>query len=682
MQLTLRLNESSQQSTTLLKFQIFCSSPIDKIQYKNLLTSKDVKIAYFETKELNPFDNLEIVDTSWTLASNNLNNITGHYFTNEMQVSSEYNELLFTDIVNYQNNEITPLWYLHQSKNITEVTSFERLSSSNLIKNQVSQGYKIVSGKLYTNYENIYDYKNDSFDIFLVSGKDSSGKFYTELLNLKPAIKKMEWTDLNPLNGELINSVYSQEQLPNGKYNYYINFSEGFTERMCNNGLNGYYYKVSENNKIELMQPEALTGQQSWNMRIRYANLISANNGRQYLYTIPEYNKQPYNPFLPLILVAEKLCFKVTDNIIKLNPSSLTYDPKMNIHIDVLVFDYNENLKKAYTTDASKNNTKVYNSGILFEYGFIESVDEKNGFISFTNSISVNSEDIIKATYFYNAEDYVMLDLNVNPVYNKNMENKFVVYLKPIDITDSLNYDPNTKSVHYLIVNKDNKIIFANEENLSTNDFQTFKELYSCEYNKTYLVLGEIYYKDESKIDDCFSFDIRTKNKFVKDESFKENYRLLQSKFGYNERGQNIDRMNARFLGCSNQVYSMSQEDFLSQLNQSSLAENILFLNNPDLNFSLDYFVETSSFVFKWKYQGPGEYLLSCSFTKNDRNIEYDSSINRYKKSHKYTYYHLVEGFTFNRNLDGSEIVWTLTYIPDNNSSYRESYSEKLIINI
>ncbi len=146
MQLVFQLNEATQPTTTKLGFQIFCNSPIDKIQYKNLVTSKDVKIAYFESKELNPFDNLEIVDSSWILPSNNLENITGHYFSNEMQLISEYNELLFTDIVSYQNNEMTPLWYCHSSKNIKEVTSFERLSSNNLIKSQDSQGYKIVSG--------------------------------------------------------------------------------------------------------------------------------------------------------------------------------------------------------------------------------------------------------------------------------------------------------------------------------------------------------------------------------------------------------------------------------------------------------------------------------------------------------------------------------------------------------
>ncbi|CAB4160327.1 hypothetical protein UFOVP724_150 [uncultured Caudovirales phage] len=681
MQLVFQLNEATQPTITTLDFQIFCNSPIDKIQYKNLLTSKDVKIAYFESKELNPFDNLEIVDTSWTLSSNNLDNITGHYFANTMQIASDYNELLFTDVVNHQNNEVTPLWYVHQPKKITEVISFERLSSANLIKNELSQGYKILNGKLYTNYQNVYDYKNDSFDIFLVNGKDSSGKFYTELLNLKPAIKKMEWNDINPLNGELINSVYSQEQLPNGKYNYYINFSEGFTERMCSNGLNGYYYKVAENNKIELLRPDALTGQEPWNVRVRYATQVNANNGRQYLYTIPEYNKQPYNPFSPLILVAEKLCFKVTDNIIKLSPSTLTYAPELNINIDVLVFDYEENLKKAYTSDASKHGTRVYNSNVLFEYGFIESVDEKNGFISFTNSLSFSNEDIVKATYFYYAEDYIMLDLNVNPAYNKNANNKFVVYVKPIDITDSLIYNSNVKSVFYLIVDENNQIIYSNE-NIQETDFQVFKTDYSCEFNGNYLILGEIHYKDHSNIDDCFSFDIRTKNKFVKNDSFKENYRLLQSKFGYNERGQNIDRLNCRFLACSPETYALDSNTFLSQFNQGSLAQNILFKNNPDLNFSLDYFYSSTKLVFKWKYQGPGQYLLSCKFSKNKRTIDFNSSSKRYQKTHRYFYYYLVDDFVFNRDLDGNEIEWTLTYIPDNNSSYRESYSERLIINI
>lgn len=686
MQLVFQLSEATERTTTNLPFQIFCSSPIDKIQYKNLLTSKDVKVAYFQSKELNPFDNIEIVDSSWLLPSNNLENITGHYFSNEMKIISEYNELLFTDIVSYQNNEITPLWYFHSSKVIEEVTGFERLSSTNLVKSELSQGYKISGGKLYTNYENIYNYENDSFDIFLVTGKDKSGKFYSELLNLKPSIKKMEWTDIDPESGELKNSVFSQEQLLNGLFVYYINFPEGFSERICNNGLNGYFYRVSKNNKLELLKPEALTGQVPWNIRVQYAKQIASINGRQYLYTIPEYNKQPYNPFMPLIYLAEKLCFKITNSILKLMPSSLMYSPEQNIHIDILVFDYEEKLKKAYTSDSSKSNQRVYNTNIFYEYGQIESVDEKNGFVSFRNSVSFDSEDIIKANFFYYCNDFVMLDLNVNPAYNKKVDNRFVVYLKPIDVTESLDYNTNIKSLYFLALNDKNEIVYTSDilDN-SIKNFDEFKSNYSYGHGNAnnYLILGEVYYKDHSDLDDCFSFDLRTKNKFVKNEAYKENYRVLQSKFGYGERGQNLDRNNVRFLACSPEVYEMSEDDFLSQFNQSSPLQNIRFKNNPNLSFSLDYFYENPfKLVFRWQYQGPGQYNLSCFFKKSRREVSFDDEINRYKKDNKYIIYHLVESFILDQNADGSEIEWTLTYIPDNNSSYRESYSEKLIINI
>ena len=669
-----------------IPFKVVCNSLIDKIEYKNILTTKDVKIAYYESKELNPKDNIEIVDSSWMLPNNNLSNVTGHYFTNSMNVKSQYKELLFSDVVSFDNNEITPLWYVHKSNQIDYVESLQRLSSNNLVKDTVSTGYKIINGKLYTNFENKYDYKNDSFDIFLVSGKNHRGMFFTELLNLNNAIKRMEWTDIDSETGELKNSVYIQEQDFNGDYNYYVNFAEGFSERICNNGLNGYYYKINKSNKIEILEPDTLNGQDPWNPRITNGNHVSRINNKNLMYCIPEYLKQPYNPIFPLILVTEKDCFKVTDNIIKLSPSRLMYDVNQNIHIDLLVFDYDENLIEGYTTDNAKNNIKIYDSNIRWKSNVIDSVDEKNGFIYLKESISLNNENIIKATYYSYAEEFLMQNLNVNPIFNEYKNCRYVVYLKPIDITESLVFDANVKRLFYLVVDNNNAIIYKSDESENIENYDDFKSQKTYPFNNefNYLVLGDIYYKDPSNIEDCFSFDLRTKNKFVKDEIFNQNHRTLQSKFGYGESGQKIKRTNIKLAACSDIVFNKSENDFLTEFNTTSDFQTIRFKNNPELNFKVEsYSVENDvrRLILNWKYQGPGNYnIIGKSTTDANLSIlNLDNQTNRYKRSgSKYNYYQLLENIPQEYN----EIEWTLTYIPDNTtSSYKETYSEKILTN-
>lgn len=676
-------NQNIQQED--IPFKVVCNSLIDKIEYKNILTAKDVKLTYFESKELNPKDNIEIVDSSWILPNNNLNNVTGHYFTNSMTVKSEYKELMFTDVVSFQNDEVTPLWYIHKSNRITYVESIERLSSSNLIKNSIDAGYKITNGILYTNYQNQYDYKNDSFDIFLVNGKNVSGQSFTELLNTGYAIDKMQWEDINPETGELKNSVYIQEQDFNGDYIYSINFAEGFSQRLCNNGLNGYYYKISGSNKIEILEPDTLNGQDPWNPRIRNGNHKTRIGSKNYLYCIPEYYKQPYNPIFPLILVTEKDCFKVTDNIIKLSPSRFTLNPEQNIHLDILIFDYNENLIKGYTSDYTKANIQIYNSEVNWEYGAIESADERNGFVYLNQSISLNNEDIIKATYYTYAEDFLMQNLNVNPVYNKYNDCRYVIYLKPIDITQSITYDANIKRLFYMIVDNKNRIIYKSDSQESETEYNTFKtnKCYPNNSDYSYLILGDIYYKDESTLDDCFSFDLRKKNKFVKDEIFKENYRTLQSKFGYGEKGQRIKRTNVKLAACSELVFQKNEEEFLSEFNALDSYQVVRFKNNPSLNFSVSSYEKIESLsrlILQWRYQGPGNYeITGKETTGNNSVITIDSSFHRFlKPSSKYTYYHLIE----NDTLTNKEFEWTLTYTPDNTkSSFQEVYQETILTN-
>jgi hypothetical protein len=620
---------------------------IDNIEYKSYIKNKDVKIAYFESMQLNSRNNLDILDFSWYLPNNNPNLLddNSHYIIeNNPNFSSNYENILISDKYTVdQNANILPLWYKHKSSKITKVTEIEEFRSYYETKEYYS-GYLIENGVLYTNYKNIYDYENDSYRFYIVTGTDNNGAIYKELLNRIPVFNEASWEDIyyneediNDLkNGSFKNDVYTVQEVKN-RWNFNIFFVDGFTARTCNNGLNGFFWKPEVDKFIKLKQPSAIYSYDPWNIRIQSSSVYQGLNGINYKYSIPEYLKQPYNPIFPCIKQNEKNCTKVTANVIKVPSNKIKYDPNQNINLDIILFDYNENPIQIFTTDSTKANT-VYtvdsnNVAIEYQYGDIKSIDEDNGFIE-TNIQSLINADIVKCTYYEAADEFVYLNVDLNPVNNKLLnDHKIVFYLKPQEVP--IIQDSNWRAIEHLVVNyKDIIVSHSNYNDLGglgiidgTTSYQDFLSNNFIGYinDKQYLLLGEVFYKDNSKLEDCFSFNFKDDNgKYfeVNEENYRKNYKLQLSKFGFGNNGMPIQLNNLLYLTVPESVFNLAENDFKQRFYTylETTISNVKEVDSPDLDLCVYYsFLNTK--VIRYNFEGTGTYELYIDDTLEDTKI-------------------------------------------------------------
>ena len=655
---------------------------IDNIEYKSYIKNKDVKIAYFESMQLNSRNNLDILDFSWYLPNNNPNLLddNSHYIieTNP-NFSSNYENILITDKYSIdQNANMLPLWYKHKSSKITKVTEIEEFRSYYETKEYYS-GYLIENGTLYTNYKNIYDYENDSYRFYIVTGIDNSGTIYKELLNRIPVFNEASWEDIyyndedinDPKNGSFKNDVYTVEEIKN-RWNFNLHFVEGFTARTCNNGLNGFFWKPEVDKFIKLKQPNAIYSYDPWHVRIQSSSVYQSLNGVNYKYSIPEFLKQPYNPIFPCIKQNEKNCIRVTANMIKLPSTKIKFDQNQNINLDVILFDYNENAISAYTTDYTKTNSvygyDVNGLEIKYIYGNIKSIDENNGFVE-TNIQGLVNADIVKCTYYEAVDEFVYLNVDLNPVNNKLLkDHKVVFYLKPQAIP--ITQDSNWRTIEHLIVNYKDVIVSHsnyNDIDLGITDNQTtYQDFLNSKFigsiNETqYLLLGEVFYKDNSKLEDCFSFNFKEDNGRyfeVNEENYKKNYKLQLSKYGFGTNGMPIQLNNLLYLTVPKSVYDLSDDEFKRRFYTylETTITNVKDVDSPDINLRVYYsFLNTK--VIRFDFEGTGEYKTFIDDILEDTKT--------FAETIRDEYIDIPTG-----NIDSGTKTIKVVYTPDSKSHY------------
>jgi len=585
----------------------FNNVKIDSIEYKSYIRNKDLTIAYFETPQLNSRNNLDILDFSWQLSNNNENLIVDNahvYSETNQSFSSPHKHILITDKVSAEDN--VPLWYVHDSEIITNVTSIQKFES--FYKPKVNgSSYLIDNGKLYTNFQNTYDFKNDSYVFYKVTGITNSGETVTELLNLKPAFTEASWEDIDG-SGDFKNDIYTVEE-KRGYWNFNVFFKGGFTSRMCNNGLNEYYWKPDAERILKIKNTNAIYSSDPWNLRVQNSSVYQGD----YKYCVPEYLKQPYSPIYPCIKQNEKTCIKVTSNILKIPSSKIYFDSNQNIHLDLILFDKDENPTNAYTTDSSKHDN-LYSNGIKYVYGAISSIDQSNAFIEMSSEVLATAITV-KCTYYESVSDFVYLNLDLNPVNNKKLENnKTVIYLKP-QKQDTI-YNSNWRAIEHLVVDKEDKIIAHSNYNSTSLNFDLKYSDFLNNYFvgndnlHQFLLLAEVYYKDESKLDDCLSFDMRKFNKYFEasDANYKKNYKLQLSRYGFGDSGMPLELSSLVYLQVP---HDMTQE----QITSNYLPADFTILADeyvPNLDFKIIYNFGNNK-ILRFNFEGTGIYTIKNS---------------------------------------------------------------------
>lgn len=584
------------------------NSHIDSINYSKFISNQDVALEAIEFEEINSNDNLEILDLSWQHPKNNINFLNQIFKVKTKSFILPYTNVLITDQYEFdiEGNEM-PLFFKHKKK-LKEARIEVRRSGKEL---EEFYGYKFVNNYFYTNYTNQYDYDTGSYVLYYIVGTDLEGNSVNELLNTEAAIKEATWEDIDLDSGEIRNNTYTKEILPEGTS---FRISDD-VKKECGteNNESEYFIKLVDQNLIQLLPPDEYSIKNTWNVRV--SNGAFWSNGKKYF--VPEFENQNFNPEFGLIKKSFKNSYLVNENVIKLASKNIRYNPVNELHLDLLIY-LNEEIVEAISSDPNKIGTRYKDSEIFWENKILH-VDERNGFVELNKSLELTKE--IKSDYFCFVDDYLIKEINFNPTINKNIiYNKYFFYLKP-------NILPGFKSIEWLILDEDNIIVECSQENLKVeynNTFNentvinetlnTFKNLYCYNHNNDneYLILGEVFLKEDYYLDEINHLELSFQNKININSSANRQWKLLQSEYGYGEKGQAVQKNNILYLKVPKKLLDTMSENEIDNALRRKLKAGTDIVIEYDIEESLlNITLPVVKKVFiNMNWEGPGNYKL------------------------------------------------------------------------
>lgn len=614
--LNLKIVNSPITKSVNFKLKNIVNNYTDFLGFSDIVTSNSIPIEYIELPELTSQKNLEILDLSWSLSSNNLNNIANVdkvFFAEGREFLLPYKKVLFTNVS--LNNE--PLFYQHKIDTTSTVVSASVYSVSNFDSNQET-GFKFdkANGAIYTNYKNYFDKKNGFYKLYYVNFTLQSGESKQELLNPEPIIKELSFLDIEidetkSNYGNIKDGITRYVVSPNyGQlgFSFNIQSNRNVIEDICSEDTvyetKGFYIMFLESNIIKVNKPENVYLDKPWHVRINNSEVFSTSH----LYKIPEYEKQAFNPIYGVTWHINKDCDFVNSSVLKLSSSNIVYNKEYNLFFTLFEYDSNGSLLKTYSTDEN-----LINNGANQFDSF--SLDELNGFI-YSESL-FNQENIYRANYYLELTDYVYNKFDFNPLNNKIIKNnKVVIYIEPdrYSITD-MQLINEQSAINHLVVNEDDVIIAASDSyHLGSNYFD-----FVSSYDNQKIRLAEIKIREDYSYDDIFNFslieqDFTSKGNY--EDLIKRNHNVLQSKLGYGIEGQYIQRINQIIVKAPYTLYKEHNGDF----SESELYYNIAnYLGyNRNLVLIKDYkksklkltSVISNEHQISVSWEGPGTYKL------------------------------------------------------------------------
>jgi hypothetical protein len=617
------INEGYQTSTDLGLHQVV-SKPIEKLQYSKYIDDRSIALDYFESAEINSEDHLELNDLSWRIIENNPNfyNATVATKTNSMVLSSAYRDLIITNTIGKANKDgiKQPLWHKHYRKGIKEA-NVHYLNNGDSI--DVDEGFLLKGGFAYTNYKSAYANKSSDYRVYFISGVLEDGASFNELLNLVPAISKITWEDIDLNTGEVIADGYELQVVTPGQYDYHMNMYNLNCDD--NHTSKEWFYKGSLNNLIVLKKPDAYDMSNPWFLRVSNGSFHA--NGKHYW--VPEYNQQPFDGQSGAIRLFNKECRFVTESTIKTPVDKLLVNPQELIHLSVHIFDEEENILAAYTTNPELLNKKYSNTEILYE-DQISSWDEYYGFVELGKSIAATN--IIKADFYYKADSLILNHpengLDVNFYNNEELVyNKVLFYLIP-------NRTAEMRSVYYFTIDEEDRILHSsnkdfqafetnglyNSETLIGSDIRDFRSSYCAGYGNEndYLELGEVTFKENYYLDEALRIDMRTTgylNQNHIEDYFNVQHKGLQSPLGYGEDGQVVQKNNLIYvkypIDLLDSYGGPYKEETLERYTRRKMRPGMdLVIEYDHPKSTINAIVAAGSITIDMTWDGPGTYTL------------------------------------------------------------------------
>lgn len=543
-----------------LNISVTVSKPIERLRYSRIIDKDSVATAYFESDSLNSSKNLILEDNSMSYEFNDRRNLDPQLFkkTDNLFWQSAYRDVLFTVFTGRnRHSEIVPLFYKQKIADDRRVgrVRIQRVTNS-AEADDINYGFAIVDGNLYYNYQNEYNSVTGIYKFYTLNIQYTDGTSENCLINPIPAIEKARYDNLNEIR-------YTQQQLASG-YRYRVLPPEGKTVAQLICSLDNsfeLYVKELESNSIYLKIPEDRRVENEWFAEIVAGEVFKATDTEILRYHVPEYRNQNFSIEAPNLRIFNKDCWVVTPKVIKLPYSEISYSEDFTIEINV--FDLNE---------------EQLNDNPLA----IASVDQKNGFVELEEQLNFQDgkDFYVRATFYYKTKTLFYNKINLNPFLNsENKDKKHYFYVKPNEDVASIVVEPTPQD------------------------------------EPTWLYLGAIYYQETCELEDSLSFDLKNEERFVSfRDALNKNPRLLQSKYGYGELGQVLQKNKVVVVNLPEEYEDHPEytQDQLYELfkRKMRIDTNIIFnFVREECKLSLVE-VTSNSVTLKASWEGPGEYEI------------------------------------------------------------------------
>ena len=474
--------------------------------FHRTLTSEDrVNITHLVTQKTNPVDNLFISDRSGSLIQNTVKDDLTEYTVAPASVfTSKTKEFVVTNVFTTEKptKPATPLFYYHKLKYFnSDLTdwSYRTLLSvefTNYVmeKHNTSEYYIDSStGKVYNNLSNSYNVSTGEFEVFYVrySVKVNDGSTitqynYHELLNNQKAFHLAEVADLDDFgNLDSESNAYILEELPDLS-GYRITLPSSTSD---------YAYKEISPSRLYLKNPVAIDVSDPWTIRVSNGEFTSSvrdgvDSYKACKYKIAEFNSQTFDPYPPYKLIRLEEATWLYDNLFKVT-RNIVDNNSTGFYVDVFVYDEDDTLTYQYSTNTSKvgttQNSIEWTAGIL-------SVGEPNGFIELIDSIPGTYKVLV--TYYTESAEYDFIDIDFNPVSNRDILNKRVVFYVAPETTKTGSL---SNTLFYLEVNRKGIIKHCSQAETGGTDYATLK-LLSEDFNSDGSPKDTFYYDRESTL--------------------------------------------------------------------------------------------------------------------------------------------------------------------------------------
>jgi hypothetical protein len=587
--------------------------PIEAVRYSKYADKDSVTVAYFESKELFSEDSVVLEDHSIFSSYNDRRNIDEQICKkyNELVFTSKYKEILITFVegTSFKGTEVTPLFYKQKDCQDVVAVTVEKITNKSESVETVNFGHAIVSGEIYYNYENSYNAITGEYTLYYLTISYQDGGSDRRILNPTKAIEEATYETLTS------SKITYSRRYRNQYYSYRIILPEDKTiaSYICSNnsGEVSFYVKELEKNSIYLKKPRNQSIKNEWFAEVNNGEVYSVVDSVYRKYSIPEYSNQGFSVKHGFLYVKDKECSVINNLHLQL--------PYKNIYANNLAEDI-----KIYKYDIDNKLVDGEPLSVLY-------IDETTGIVRLEESIQENVEYIFKAEFHYRTDSFVLNQFNLNPYMNPEaIYETYHVYVKP------------------------------NESRRSVQVFKASELSNLPEIAESWLYLGSMNYEEDYDIEQSLSFQLNNNKRFVSEEdSFSKNPYILQSKYGYGNNGQKLQKNNIVIVDVP---ASYEAEDFYTEKELYTLFKRKL---KPSTNLVINYVDdmpklelvsnEGESIEVSCSWEGLGTYQLyredSSSPGKNNIDTYNNIPTGRYEIS-----------FTDATVVSGTTYTYTISY--------------------